>query len=688
MKDKFNLEMKKIRDSILEDIYDNKEVSEAELSISDLFIYSKNKTFFSRLNRVQNISILDEEITLTDEQVECLDILEDSNLFLSAPTSFGKTYIALEHVARHASSLNNIVIVVPTISLMNELRKKCYKFFGDEFITITSDSELQEYYNESKKIIIVVPERISTKKFRDYLNRNDIDLLIYDEIYKLKYEHNPNKTNDRIIKMNHIYKYLLGKSKKTVLLGPYIKDVSFEKSNLSIEKYITNLNLVYSEIEYMSKETSMVFQSNDEKQFVYFKSPGSINRFLDEETTTFGTDDWVDFDSEIIEWISENVHPEWYYAKYLKMGIGIHHGKTPIFLRKYIEQEYSSKNGKIDTILCTSTLMEGINTPTNRLIIYDAPNGTFELNNLIGRVGRLNTQKPKPGQVVILDESVKGIYDPDQWIELSILFEIPEIVTTSPQDEIIYLEKECEEKDITEPLREIEQKLKTDFDIEISEIEEAGIEFIILKRFLENYNTITNYARERNVINDIKNILLKEHRQYLRGLLYSQYSFNGERGRDESETEYIGIDVVYQLIMYNGKMKPVIKRFIELYEANAKDINLFIDTLFQVDEYIKFKLMKVIAIFDLFNSKGIFDKHQNRAFIQSMHLIASYYDSEDGYNRILSDMGIPKEDIDDIANSISDYTSIKGTERKLKQLEGQEVFNTISPFSRKIIQNL
>ena len=240
----------------------------------------KNKTFFSKLNKVQNISILDEEITLTDEQVECLDILEDSNLFLSAPTSFGKTFIALEYIARKMNGLNNIIFVVPTISLMNELRKKCYSFFNKEFIIITSDSELHEYYSESKKIIIVVPERISTRRFRDYFDNNSIDLLIYDEIYKLKYEHDPGKINDRIIKMNYIYRYLIEKSKKIILLGPYIKDVSFEKSNLSIVKFITNLNLVYSEIEYRPRAEFNVLQSGNEKKFVYFKSPGSINSFF------------------------------------------------------------------------------------------------------------------------------------------------------------------------------------------------------------------------------------------------------------------------------------------------------------------------------------------------------------------------------------------------------------------------
>ncbi|MGL5257640.1 MAG: DEAD/DEAH box helicase, partial [Proteocatella sp.] len=163
MKNKFDLNMDKLRKDLLKNIYEGNHVTDAELNLTDLAIYSNNNSLFSKLSRALNLSELDENICLTNEQVECLSILEDNNLFLSAPTSFGKTYIALEYISRNTSRLNNIIFVVPTISLMNELRKKCYTFFNKEYILITSDAELEQYYYESKKIMIVVPERISTK---------------------------------------------------------------------------------------------------------------------------------------------------------------------------------------------------------------------------------------------------------------------------------------------------------------------------------------------------------------------------------------------------------------------------------------------------------------------------------------------------------------------------------------------
>ena len=63
-----------------------------------------------------------------------LAILDKQNyLFISAPTSFGKTYIALEYIKRRKP--NNIVFVVPTLALMQEIFIKC-------LITFRADSTL------------------------------------------------------------------------------------------------------------------------------------------------------------------------------------------------------------------------------------------------------------------------------------------------------------------------------------------------------------------------------------------------------------------------------------------------------------------------------------------------------------------------------------------------------------------
>lgn len=679
MHKKFDINMNLLRNDILENIYSGKDISEAELNLTDLSIYSRNNTLFSKLSNVIKRSLLDDSISLTNEQVECLNILEDSNLFLSAPTSFGKTFIALEFIARNRILLENIIFVVPTISLMNELRRKCFNLFNDEFIIITSEAELDQYNHVAKKIMIVVPERISTKRFKEYINSNNIDFLVYDEIYKLNYESSARDTNDRIIRMNYIYKYLINKSRKILLLGPFIRSVSFDKSNIKIEQFITNLNLVYNNIEKQPIKTIDNLEFLKDKQFVYFNSPNSIKKFLDKNELNTGKGQYK-YDEDIVQWISENIHPEWYYSIYLKKGIGIHHGKTPLFLRKYIEHEYANPDGCIHTILCTSTLMEGINTPTNKLIIYDSPRGTFELNNLIGRVGRLNPQNPQMGNIQIFDEKTFELYDPEQWIDLKILYEVDTIETNSPEDEILYLDKSSIDGEAEKRIHDLKEILDSKFGIKMTEVIESEIEISLLNKFIDIYDEITCHEKEWNVINDIKFKLLRSDNKYLVGLLTSSYSFI-------TEDEFI-FDAVYSLMINGGKLKPIITKFVTKYNPNVSDINNFIDTLFQIDEFIKFKMMKMVGIYELFNNKNLFDKSKNRAFIQSIHMIESYFDSTDGYERILSDLGIPQEDIVLISNEISKYNDINGTEKKLKKLMGIDLFNNLSPFSKKIITGL
>ncbi|MBC2047181.1 DEAD/DEAH box helicase [Listeria booriae] len=679
--------MRDFRIEILRQVYDDEVVEEAVLGISDLDIYSTSDSFFTRINKAARQSFINNNIILTSEQEKCLQLLQLGNLFISAPTSFGKTFIALEYIMRNSSRIDDVVFVVPTIALMNELREKCFSYFGKYYTLITSDAELKQYYDTSKKIIIVVPERISTKLFQQYLNAKKIDLLVYDEIYKLNSidsTEQDDKKNEysRLIKMNYIYKYLINRADKILLLGPFIKSVSFDRSNIKIEKFITNLNVVYNKINYTPELTSY-FGERSEKRFVYFSSPGSIKRFL--EKNNHMSVEYNGSDDEIIDWISENIHPKWYYVEYLKRGIGIHHGKTPIFLRKYIENEYAKLDGYIHTILCTSTLVEGINTPTNNLVIVDTPRNVFELNNLIGRVGRLNIENPKSGEIYITSEETYKMYNPDDWIDLKIVFESDEISTDSIEDECLYLDKKLTQE-AQDNVNSLSVKLEDRFNINYTEIIEAGIEFKVLDRFIDCFDRITNHEKEFQVILDIKFKILNEDNKYLSGMKLNKYSFYDPN----IESEYLSFDPVYNLLVSTKGMKFVIDKFSKAYkEYTTEDINLFIDTLFQIDEFIKFKMMKVVAIYELFDEKRIFNREQNRAFIQSINMIKAYYDSEDGYERILVDLGFPKEDINLISNRIVDYIDTNGTENKLIKLrKDRDVFNQLSPFGKGIINKM
>ena len=87
---------------------------------------------------------LSEPITLHREQSIVLKkLLEGKNLAISAPTSFGKSFIIDAFIS--LKKPDNVLIIVPTISLTDETRRRLHKKFSSEYkIITTSDVELDE----------------------------------------------------------------------------------------------------------------------------------------------------------------------------------------------------------------------------------------------------------------------------------------------------------------------------------------------------------------------------------------------------------------------------------------------------------------------------------------------------------------------------------------------------------------
>lgn len=678
-----NSDKRELRKELIKSIYDNEVFNTALLSALDLEIYDKSDALIPKLNKAIRQSILNSDIYLTNEQMECLSLLEDNSLFISAPTSFGKTYIALEYISRHIDLLNTIVFIVPTVSLMNELRKKCYKYFGKIFKIITSEAELELNKQSLKKLMIFVPERINAIKVKEYLENVSIDFSVYDEIYKLNsnFEKKDSKTRDdsRLIIMNYAYKYLIENSKKILLLGPFIKDVQFGKSKLNITKYITNLNLVYNEVNVLEHDSIKVNNYNG-KEFIYFKSPDSISNFINAQDLS-GLKD-VEYDTDIIDWMCSHVNKDWYYIDYIKKGIGIHYGNTPLFLRKFIEDEYA--NGNIHTILCTSTLVEGINTPTDQLIIYDTPRTTFELNNLIGRVGRLNVNSPKKGRVYFTNDETNEMYQPDDWIDLNILYEETDILSKQSEDEYLYLDKQAN-AELKSKIDMFFKKLKEEYQIEKQEVIDLGIEFKILQKFLNNLAKIQQADNDFEIIRIIKNDIIKERKVYLNGLISERYSFYNEN----VDKDYLSIDPVYLLLISTNSVYDVIGTFKNKYsKANKKDINLFIDTVFKAEEFVKFQLTKIIPIYELFDSHNLLNKPVFDRFKQCIHKIEIFNSSSSYYERILFDMGFPDDDIIELLDCLEIKKDGLSIEEKLIDLYDSVAYRKLSPFGKIIIHGL
>ena len=663
--------IKKNREIALKRFLIDKETD--DLQFYDLNMYHKKNTFSSIILSQTNKSVINNDIILNQYQMEILNILNENNLFLSAPTSFGKTFLMLEFIKRNTKKLNNIIFIIPTLALMNELLKKIYNLFGDVYnICINSSEEIKD-----KNIFVFVPER-SDREFLKKTKEMKIDFLVFDEIYKLQASNLKEiKTDDRIIYMNKVYLDLVNRAEKIALLGPYIKNVTFGKTKLDIVKYYTNFMPVYNKMIVLTKEEDWINFIKLEHQLIYFSSPGSIYKNIENILKKIPENQkYIDKYNKEIKYLEKSVSADWYVVSLLKRGIGIHHGKTPMYLRKFYENEYNKNNIKV--LLCTNTLMEGINTPTNSLIVVDDPKSAFKLNNLIGRVGRLNLKNPTIGEIIISNESIlSNINDSSGWFDLNSLAEDNKI---NDEDEIIYLNKRYE--DVSKQ-KALEEK------INILQANGITLEDIIVRnlQFNKAYQYITNKVYEDlhngNQLIDFVKIglnLFKPGPGYnFKTEKYNDLNYNGE---------YLPYKYYLVDLLLNKTYKQIVDNFNNKYNLSRdkENINLFIDSLYELNNFIKFKFYKFVNYIELYKDESI---NNNKQLQQFIGILANYKSLDTAY-KILDDLGINEEDSKKILELLN-ITNIVSTSLVIKLIRKNKDFllhQDLTPLTKNNISNI
>lgn len=643
-----------------------------DIKFYDLDMYQSDDNLSSRVLAEFNRSLIDNEVILNRYQIEILDILKRSNLFLSAPTSFGKTFLMLEFIKRNADSLNNIIFIIPTLALMNELLKKIYNLFSSEYnICINSSEEYKE-----KNIFVFVPER-SDGEFLNKVKSIKIDFLVFDEIYKLQAASTQEiKNDDRLIYMNKVYLDLINKADKIALLGPYINSVSFEKTKPNIVKYFTNFLPVYNNIKVLEDDDSWLNYIKSSSQLIYFKSPGSIYRNIDKIINKIPEDkEYIEMYKNEIAYLCESISEDWYVVSLLKRGIGIHHGKTPMFLRKFYENEYNK--GRIKILLCTNTLMEGINTPTESLIIVDDPGTAFKLNNLIGRVGRLNVKRPTVGEIIISNASIyRCLINTSGWFDLKILAENNEIIS---EDEIIYLNKSYEN---TKKQQELDDKIQliNSYGITVENVVNSNLQFSKVYSYLEKkfFEQFLNVEQLHDFVN-VGTDLIKGPGYLFDITRYENLNY---------KYQYLPYKYYLCFLLSNIPYKAIVADFNKKINIrhNMANINVFIDSLYELNNFIKFKFSKLVKYIELYETD---EMKQNKNLQKFIGLLANYKNFETVL-KILDDLGINEEDSKKIVEilEVADITSTSSIIRLIKQKKTLLLKEKLSPFTLNNIKNI
>jgi len=522
-----------------------------------------------------------EDITLHSFQGKVYWALMDGhNVVLSAPTSFGKSLLIDTVIA--SKKYKSIVVIVPTIALIDETRRRLSRRFKCKFKIITHPGQAEAENN----IYVLTQERYIE------LEKELIpDFFIIDEFYKLS----PNRGDDeRTFVLNHAFYRLLKSSAQFFMIGPNVKDINVDSKALDFMYFSTDFATVSTEIVYPSSGTPMenavrICSEVVAPTMIFCKSAQSAYKLADkliEDGVVSECEEMVDF----VNWASENYHPDWKICKYLKYGLAIHHGSLPRSIAYHLLRLFNLR--KINFLLCTSTIIEGVNTSAKNVIIYDKkianlkPFDLFTFNNIKGRAGRMNEHFV--GRVYVLD------YEPQEDLPL---VEIPSITQSKDAPDSLLIQ--IEDCDLSEDAKERLRYLHAQDDLSIDTIKNnSGIhpesQIELAQKILSNMSRFhTLLAWDRYPTNE-----------QLMNVCNLMFEFLVEKGKDTVFSDkqlHFKISRLLRLQTFKAIVEEEIK--------NGTDVTQAIEeTLLFFRRWCEHHFPKYLAAFDKIQ-REIFEKH-------------------------------------------------------------------------------
>lgn len=308
-------------------------------------------------------------------------LMDGVNVILSAPTSFGKSLLIDAMIA--SGRFKCMVVIVPTIALIDETRRRLSKRFGESYKVITHASQAPT----GRNIYILTQER-----FVEFQNQIKPDFFVLDEFYKLS----PNRGDERTFILNQAFYQLFKSGAQFFLIGPNIQDIRVDETDLNFRFFRFDFATVATEVRYSRDGTEEenaveICKQINEPTLIFCKSVNSANK-LAQVLIENGISAPSNETSQIAAWLRENYHPDWMLAKLLDYGIAVHHGSLPRSIAYHVLRKFNE--GGIRFLFCTSTIIEGVNTTAKNIIIYDNKIATkkfdqFTFNNIKGRAGRM-----------------------------------------------------------------------------------------------------------------------------------------------------------------------------------------------------------------------------------------------------------------------------------------------------------
>jgi len=370
-------------------------------------------------------------------------------LSVSAPTSAGKSRIIREHfleVTRQAGPFT-LVYLVPTRALIEEVSRDLRREVPSDVgvFTMPWDPDLSE---SSRTVLVVTQERLHL--VLELLPSLSVDLLFVDEAQSLA-------GDARGVLLQHVIERTIRRSPEAQVLfaSPLssnpellVEDApSNRRSDSFVSETVTvNQNLVW--IEHVNRKpqrrsVSLVSDGNSHRvgelvlaqrattvpmrialvahalagntpgNVIYVNGPSEAEKVakavFEQLPALAEADTEID---DLRDLIKTAVHSKYLLADVLARRVAFHYGNMPLVVRTEIERLFGE--GKIHYLICTSTLLEGVNLPCRTIFMRNPQKGTGrplregDFWNLAGRAGRWG--KEFEGNIVCIDADADGLW--------------------------------------------------------------------------------------------------------------------------------------------------------------------------------------------------------------------------------------------------------------------------------------
>ena len=325
-----------------------------------------------------------------DQSILLKRLVEGRSLVVSAPTSFGKSFVidALISIRRP----DNVMIVVPTIALADEARRRINgKFARDYSIITTADMPL------GRKNIFVFP----AERAVGYFNKlESLDLLVVDEFYKASpmYEKARYAALVRlIVRMKRCARqcYFLAPNMDAVRDNPFTSGMESVRFDLStvVLRYYDEYRSIGKGGDKAARLMAILSELKGRKTLVYVKSPAELSRVA--LLMADGREAVPDNSrmSEFAQWFEDNYKVGSGISRSARHGILHHYGGLHRSIAQIVVKLFED-DSDADVLVATSSLIEGVNTSAENVILWDNKSGVPKLNsftcrNIAGRAGRM-----------------------------------------------------------------------------------------------------------------------------------------------------------------------------------------------------------------------------------------------------------------------------------------------------------